>query len=56
MAKPEIYIIDDQKKFLILTVIDQKTYSEISKEMNIDQKTLSKWWDELKDNRVTLST
>lgn len=44
-----------QEEFLKLAILDQVKYADISKKMNIDQKTLSAWWDELKIERETLS-
>ncbi|MCB9447123.1 MAG: hypothetical protein H6585_02115 [Flavobacteriales bacterium] len=45
----------DQQTFLRLAVIDQKKYADIEKEMGVDRKQLSQWWDELKDEREQLS-
>lgn len=39
---------DKQNIFLELAVIKQLKYNDISNELKVDQKTLSKWWDELK--------
>lgn len=44
-----------QEEFLELAILDQMKYADISKKMNVDQKTLSAWWDELKLERETLS-
>ena len=46
---------DEQKQFLNLAVIKQLKYSEISNMLNVDTKTLSKWWDELKQEIEGLS-
>lgn len=46
---------DQQKTFLELAVIKQIKYGDITKQMNVDQKTLSKWWNELKNERIILS-
>ena len=45
----------EQRKFLNLAVIEQKTYAEIEKLLNIDRSTISKLWDELKIPREELS-
>ena len=44
-----------QEKFLRLAVIDKIKYFEIAKQLDVDLKTLSKWWDELKEPRERLS-
>lgn len=46
---------EKQQQFLNLAIIDQKGYDEIVNELNIDRKTLTKWWDELKEEREILS-
>jgi len=40
-----------KKQFLRLAVIEQKKYEEIAKELGVERKQLSKWWDELKNER-----
>lgn len=40
-----------QHNFLLLAVIRQDKYDEIEKELNVNKRILSKWWDELKDKR-----
>lgn len=45
-----------QEEFLELAILDQMKYAKISKKINVDQKTLSIWWVELKSERETLST
>jgi 5-methylcytosine-specific restriction endonuclease McrA len=45
-----------QEDFLELSILEQMKYADISKKMNVDQKTLSIWWDELKTEREKLST
>jgi hypothetical protein len=45
----------EQEIFLRLAVIEQKKYDDIEKEMGISRAQLSKWWDELKDDREQLS-
>ncbi len=44
-----------QEEFLELAILDQMKYADISKRMDIDQKTLSNWWNELKTEREALS-
>lgn len=44
-----------QEEFLELAILDQMKYADISKKMNVAQKKLSIWWDELKIERETLS-
>lgn len=44
-----------QKDFLSRAIIKQEKYETISKEMKVDRKELSKWWDELKEEREQLS-
>ncbi len=45
----------DQQTFLRLAVIEQKKYGDIEKEIDVDRTQLTKWWDELKDDREQLS-
>lgn len=45
----------DQKTFLQLAVVEQKKYADIEKEMGVERSQLTKWWDELKDDREQLS-
>lgn len=47
---------DKQIQFLELAILDQMKYAEISVKLNVDQKTLSRWWEELKPEREKLST
>lgn len=46
---------DKQKEFLSHAIIKQEKYETISKKMKVDRKELSKWWDELKEEREELS-
>ena len=46
---------EQHKKFLHLAIVEQKKYSEIQLEMNIDKATISKWWNDLKTEREQLS-
>ncbi len=48
-------MIDKQKKFLELAVVEQKKYSEIEDLLGIDRKTITRWWEELKEPRERLS-
>ncbi len=48
-------LTDIQKKYLDLAVIQLKKYDDIAKELNIDRKTVSRWWNELKEQRVKLA-
>lgn len=45
----------DQQTFLRLAVIEQKKYGDIEQEMGVDRAQLSKWWDEMKEDREQLS-
>lgn len=45
----------EQEIFLELAVIKQKKYAEISKELNVDRKTLSEWEVQLKPLMKNLS-
>lgn len=44
-----------QEQYLKLAVIEQKSYEEISKILEIDRTFVSQWWDELKVQREYLS-
>ena len=44
-----------QHLFLELAVIKQLSYDEISKELSLDRKILTSWWDTLKEEREKLS-
>lgn len=44
-----------QETFLELAILDQMKYADISRKMNVDPRTLSIWWDELKTEREKLS-
>jgi hypothetical protein len=45
----------DQTKFLQLSIVDQMKYSDIEQSMGVNRTQLSKWWNELKDEREKLS-
>lgn len=47
---------DKQIQFLELAILDQMKYADISAKLSVDQKTLSRWWEELKPEREKLST
>jgi len=44
-----------QQRFLELAVIHLKTYDEIAKELNVDRKQLSQWWDGFKVERLEMA-
>jgi transposase-like protein len=44
-----------KEQFLRLAVIEQKKYKEIAKVLCVERKQLSKWWDELKDERKKIT-
>src|SRR5687767_10752558 len=46
---------EQQAEFLKLAVIEQKTYEKIAQTLNVPRSDLSKWWEELKTERETLS-
>jgi hypothetical protein len=46
---------DIQKQFLELAVIKQVEFDKIPLNMDIDRKTVSLWWNELKNEREKLS-
>lgn len=46
----------EQERFLELAIIIQAKYSDISKELQVDRKTLTKWEVELKPEMQRLST
>lgn len=48
-------MIDIKRRFLELAVLDQVKYSAIEKELKVEREKLSKWWDELKDERESWS-
>lgn len=47
---------DKQIEFLELAILEQMKYAQISIKLNVDQKTLGVWWNELKTEREKLST
>lgn len=44
-----------KNQFLRLAVIEQKKYEEIAKMLGVERKQLSKWWDELKNEREEIT-
>lgn len=46
---------DLQLQFLELAILQQMKYADISVRLDVDQKILSRWWDELKSEREKLS-
>lgn len=48
-------MIEKQDQYLKLAVIEQKSYDEITKILEIDRTLVSQWWDELKVQREYLS-
>ena len=44
-----------KKQFLRLAVIEQKKYEEIIKILGVERRPLSKWWDELKNEREEIT-
>ena len=48
-------ITNPHKEFLHLCVVEQMSYEDISKELNVPRKTLSEWYEELKEERIILS-
>lgn len=46
---------EEQATFLELSVIRQLTYAQITEQTGIPRATLSKWWDDLKEEREDLS-
>lgn len=45
----------EQETFLYRAVIDGATYDTLKDELGVDRKDLSKWWDDLKDEREALA-
>jgi hypothetical protein len=45
----------EQKKFLDRAVIKREKYKDIAREMNLPEKQLSAWWEELKTERLVLA-
>jgi 5-methylcytosine-specific restriction endonuclease McrA len=45
----------NQRKFLLLTMIEAQPYDVVSKTLGIDRTVLSQWWDELKLEREQLA-
>ena len=46
---------DQQKEFLRLCIVEQEKYKTIAQKLNVPNSTLSKWYGELKDERVNIS-
>jgi hypothetical protein len=46
---------DIEERFLDLLIVKQMKYAEIEKELNVNRKQVSKWWDDLKVERVKLA-
>ncbi|WP_143961328.1 hypothetical protein [Litoribacter populi] len=44
-----------QKEFLRLCIIEQQKYDEISKTLGVEKSTLSKWYEELKEERLKIA-
>lgn len=44
-----------KSEFLKLAILEQMKYADITARLNVDQKTLSLWWEELKPEREKLS-
>ena len=53
MSVLEYTMIDDEKKqlFIRFEVVEQKLYKDIAKELSVEEKQLSKWWEETKSER-----
>lgn len=45
----------EQKEFLDLVIVEQRTYAEVEQFLKIERKEFSKWWEELKTEREKLS-
>ena len=45
----------NKRKFLIMTMIDAKSYAEVAEELKVDRKEFSKWWEELKPQREQIA-
>jgi 5-methylcytosine-specific restriction endonuclease McrA len=48
-------ITDQQKEFLDLCMIEQLTYRQIAEKMNVPGSQLSKWYEELKEERLNIA-
>lgn len=46
---------DQQKEFLYLCIVEQVSYKTIAQKLNIPNSTLSKWYGELKEERLKIS-
>ncbi len=46
---------DTEKSFLDLAVVKQMKYADIEKELGVDRKQVSKWWDDFKITREEIS-
>lgn len=45
----------NKKRFIQLAVVEQKLYKDIAKELNVEEKQLSKWWEETKSERKEIN-
>ena len=46
---------NEKQRFVKLAVIKQKKYKDIAKELNVEEKQLSKWWEETKSEREEIN-
>lgn len=46
---------EDQKTFLRMHVVEQKSYDTICRELNISRVTLSQWYEELTEERTEIA-
>lgn len=46
---------DQQKGFLHLCIVEQVDYKSIAQKLNVPKSTLTKWYEELKEERVKIS-
>lgn len=46
---------DQQKEFLHLCIVEQKSYEIIAQKMNVPKATLTTWYEELKDERLKIA-
>src|SRR6266446_6303079 len=46
---------DQHKEFLHLCVVEQMSYEDISKKLNLPRKTITSWYEDLKEERIKIA-
>jgi 5-methylcytosine-specific restriction endonuclease McrA len=44
-----------KQQFLRLSIVEQKKYKDIAQELNVEEKQLSRWWEESKPKREEIN-